>query len=211
MGFNIIVLCKYQEKFTNSNPLDYHLKLRYPCLLTYRFLLNCSLTTFPLLYVWKVSEDQKTQVKFMPSLCSIPKHSSFSYFSCIPSYSKRNLCLSQKSVNLDPFIFPYLELPFLIESPFLFLLFHSSLLPTYETHILSIEADSVYIHIYVLMPPDPFLLLQSASFILWYSNRGVPLSLVWFILQITTVPLPIRTKLLSGTLTLFHYWNTNTV
>ena len=52
----------------------------------------------------------------MPSLCSIPKHSLFSYFSCIPSYSKRNLCLSQKSVDLDPFIFPYLELSFFIQN-----------------------------------------------------------------------------------------------
>lgn len=171
-----------------------------------QILVNSSLTIFPPLYVWQISEDQKPQLKFISSLCSIPKHSSFSYFSRIPSYSKRNLSFSQKSVN---FSLPWTIILY-TDSPFLFLLFHPSLLFIYEDRILSTEADSVHIHIHVLMYPDPFLLRQPASFTLWYSNRGAPSSLVWFILQITTAPLKIRTKLFSVTLTLFRYWNTNT-
>lgn len=66
---------------------------------------------------------------------------------------------------------------------------------------------------FISMFPCLLTILFSFNFLHlhWYSNTRVPLSLVWFILQITTVALRIRTKLLSGTQTSFHYLYTNAV
>lgn len=90
----------------------------------YGFLLHSSPIIFPPLHGWQASEAQKPQVKFMSSLCGLPKHSSISFLLVSYSTAKEEVKVWVRTlwILIHSFFFAYLEvlsyiIQFLLHSP----------------------------------------------------------------------------------------------
>lgn len=170
----------FQEKYIYSIALDFHFKLRHACLCNIQISIPLITNHLPSIAFMTDIRSSKALSEFYGFTSLSPKR-----FPILPLQSPiKNAGLCQKSVNFNPFIFPYLELLSYIIQSFLFIHLISSItfyeiVSICEIHIClyrNKEADCTHVH--VLMSPDPFLPLQPALFTLWHSNRQVPSSLV---------------------------------
>lgn len=178
--------------------------------ITYSFLIHCSLIIFSPLHEWHTSEAHKPQVKFMSSLYFFTKHSSISYLQVFHCIAKEEIKVWVRIlwILIHSFFLTFNCCGILNRvSPLFFSYFIKFFLwdciHIWGSHLAftGIQKQTIFMSMFSCVL---IILFQSAALTLWNSNRAVTSSLSWFILQISSVALRMRTKFLSRTQILFH-------